>query len=1452
MGEEWAAMRRRGVNVLNNRTKIVFSAVVGIVMIAAALLVPIGTHVIASPSQGAGNTAIVKQMQSSPLTAVTGPASISSGNAVLGQFSVLPEQSLFNPAAQISITVGLKAKSGLNSFVNSLNNPNSQSFRHYVTTQQLGSAFGISSAAYSTIASYFESYGLSVTPSNTMMSMQVSGSVAQVQQALHTTLGAFVTQYASNGIWHAGFGNASAQAGSVSTSPVYYANVADISLPSPIASYVSGIVGLSGAQAVPDIAAPYGVSPGGVYGNTNNLSALENFSTSGLVSSSSYTVQNIQSGNYAYIPAEFAQILLPGYTGGNYQILFPSTMHVLTGATNLWNGLNTISSEPDQGQGITVAVIEVGSIYPSILQSFSQMVWNDSNHITNNLTVIPVGNFQYNPEATGLIYGWMLETALDIEYIAAMAPMAHIDLIAVPNPNFSSFDMAYQYIAQYLTNGQTPASSITITSNSYGSGEVYTAFFGSPMYLTVEDTLLENLNAVGVTNFFASGDYSGAASSSAANSAGVPAISPGSTSVGGGQVTAYGVNGQEFPASNTYFSLGTLYEYVPYPPYVIVITIPGFITPAMGVANYTYWAYGEGIQGTFSGVVGGGFGQSIAEPQPWWQNALDTYTTGALIDPVVSNAAAFNMSVWIGFLGGWQFYYGGTSFATPITAGEWALIEQQANVAFGSPQMGDINPLLFAAHNAYQAGVSSFHSDPYITMTNQGSSFDASPVNNYNWYYYNLSITEPGDPLLPWWFNTIFNPAGSGWNYLQGLGMVNVLTMDNELIGQVPATQHSLMNEPFSVMQVTSGGLQPITTLTAGQTYMLQIVLANGQTGGVYNVMAYSNNPNDGTYGGGMMSTFQTGSSGQFNYTPMWNSMTPTEAGSSYGYILVTSAGSNDWSFQPFAVATPPLTCGNLTVGVVNAYGQLQTSTAEVTMFTTGQTGYYNVYGLGPAEVTLNGTPVANALVTETSVNVSQFAIEDPTMPMSSYAPGVVLGNFLSDQRGNTLFWTDAFLAENNGPLYTQVVTLQASYRGLTSNVVTVYIEPQTGTFHPAVTMNSAGTALVGNVAFNGMRNVNYINISIGSMPGQYVNESFPPAYYDSAAGIWLSGVNDGVVPINFTNLPSPGTPVQLSMVAQGANDLSIVEIFFGLNFGFSAVQNPIYYSDPITIANLGPSPTASLASPSASTVSGILPLDFAGTWGGGSFNGVLTVSSAAGTTTLATGLSTGTYALNTSAYMDGFYTVTYTATTSTGLKASSSLSFYFDNQQASLNSLVAQLQSSLSKAQATIATLQGELAADNATIATMQSQIATLNSQIGTLQSQLASARASYNSTAAQLASVQASLNSANSNIAAQKAQVASLQAQLKTDSTTIASQTSQVASLQAQVTQLQQQLNSRKGMVPAAWYDIFGGAGISLLVFIAVISLLVGLIAGGSVAVSKKKRNAEESTRVPEKARQ
>ena len=74
---------------------------------------------------------------------------------------------------------------------------------------------------------------------------------------------------------------------------------------------------------------------------------------------------------------------------GDFQFLFPSTMPDVSGTDNLWSGASTIDSEPDTGQGITIAVVEVGCAIPADLSAFSQMVYGNANELPNRVAQDP-------------------------------------------------------------------------------------------------------------------------------------------------------------------------------------------------------------------------------------------------------------------------------------------------------------------------------------------------------------------------------------------------------------------------------------------------------------------------------------------------------------------------------------------------------------------------------------------------------------------------------------------------------------------------------------------------------------------------------------------------------------------------------------------------------------------------------------------------------------------------------------------------------------------------------------------------------------------------------------------------------------------------------------------------------------------------------------------------------
>jgi len=1134
----------------------------------------------------------------------------------LGTFDVIPVAHANVASASLSVEITLKPSGNLAGYVDDISNPASPEYRQFLSPGEISSQFGASSPTYSALESYFEGYGLSVVPAFENLALEVTGTGAQVEAAFHTQFAAFREQYTSGGQWIPTFGNASGIRGSVTTGPVFYANTEAAELPSVLDSSIAGVLGLNGLYAQPTVAMPSGLYPGFDTHASLTIPKPANPLTID-------RIQAIQGANYTWANLTPTYLCADYGLCNNYQILYPSTMHMLNGAENLWDGANTIGGVPDQGQGVTVAVVEVGCALPSDMAAFSKEAFGSASQLPDRFTqiavndpsaIVPNTNLS-NCIQNGEIWGWTGETELDIEYIAAMAPKAHIDLIGDPSAAWITNPFDYLDIANYLTTGLTcnlagmasagmrivegsaqSACSISVTSNSYEIGEQWAYFLAAPEYIAVEDEDLLILNAEGVTNFFASGDdgSNGAAVPGAsAASAGVPAQSPGATGVGAGDLTAAGPKGREFPSGPT--------------AYDVVDQVNWTVVPAKSIGSFTYWS--SGSPSPALGATGGGFGTSMAESQPWWENSLDTYSSGTLIDPEISGSGDFNMSLFA--FGNWSLFWGGTSFACPIIAGEWVLIEEQADVAFGTPRMGDVNPTLFEAHNAQEAGVPFASVNPYATMENIGTGDSVyAPDNSYSWYYFNLSVNEPSDPILPQWFPSLANPAGPGWNFLQGLGMPNATVLDNELIGTNPSTEYGLLNQPYSILEVEGPNLVPFTELTGGVTYTLAVVPAHGAPGGSFTIEAYSGGENTGQYGGGTVTTIHTSPTGRFSYTPSYATPSlPTNA-SEYGYFVVHPKGGGV-SFQDYAVAAPPV-WGNLQLCVTDAYGICQHSTAEVTMFNTVATfptGALNLYG--SATVQLNGLAVANAMVTQT-VYVSQTGEFNPYLPPSSYLPGTTIGHSFSDARGDALFWTaPEGLAELNGSVEAQVFSLQATYDGLTSNAVLVFVEPQSGSTQANVHL--WGGTLSGDVLLSDVKYVDFLNVSVGSAPGEFENFTCPipgaylgvadgftqPAgtvpfpggvcqpFYDSAAptsyeypagvwhpGIWESGIYNDLIPISLS-VPwfHWGSHVVFSLLAGGTNDLSFATCSPVGCATTAAVQYPLYWSDPMVLTS-PPSPT--------------------------------------------------------------------------------------------------------------------------------------------------------------------------------------------------------------------------------------------------------------------------------------
>ncbi|WP_180541791.1 S53 family peptidase [Nevskia soli] len=237
------------------------------------------------------------------------------------------------------------------------------------------------------------------------------------------------------------------------------------------------------------------------------------------------------------------------------------------------------------------------------------------------------------------------EINIDVEWAHAIAPGANIDLVVPPSASFEDVDEAESYIVIYGLG--------TVISGSYGSIESET-----PTSTLQSENLINEMAAVaGIAANFASsdeGDFS------------VEGVAP--------SVSA--------PADGTY------------------ATAVGGVSVALDSANNISWQVGWGSNFTlavsegevfnpplaFGFEYGSGGGPSAVFPQPSFQAGLpgttrqlpdiswvgDPYTGVAIL---ISEPFSYPVQVWQ--------VYGGTSVATPMFSGLWAIANEEAGVALG-------------------------------------------------------------------------------------------------------------------------------------------------------------------------------------------------------------------------------------------------------------------------------------------------------------------------------------------------------------------------------------------------------------------------------------------------------------------------------------------------------------------------------------------------------------------------------------------------------------------------------------------------------------------------------------------------------------------------------------------------------------------------------------------------
>ncbi len=528
-----------------------------------------------------------------------------------------------------------------------VSDPASSAYGNYLTPQQFRQQFAPSQASVGAVKSWLSSQGFSIvyTPMNNHY-VEVEGTVAQASATFNTGFGYYD---------HAGLTLRSPSS--------------ELSVPSSVASLVSGVVGLDESAALvhTDIAHDPGAAPPAAFVTGTPCSTYW-----GEKQAVGFT-NPYGAGTLPYAPCGYT----PQQIKGGYGI----------------SGFD--------GAGQTVAIIDAYAA-PTILQDANQ--WSDNRGLPefkgSQLTqVVAPGTF-HHPESGGKNkqnpQGWYGEETLDVESVHGMAPAANVVFIGAPN-NFQDLDAALNHLVdRHLAQ---------IVSNSYGFNTEDLPFGFIKPY---EDTILQGA-AEGIGIYFSSGDNSDESLATGTITTDWPASSPFVTAVGGTSLAVGATNNYLFETgwgTRTSSWSGTAWGKVP-----------------------GAWLYGAGggVSRLFAepkyqlGVVQ----PSVFTAQGRTGRAVPDIA--ALGDPNTGYIVGETQTFPDGSVKYDEYRLGGTSLSSPIMAGIMALADQKAGRVHGFA-----NPFLYmkASSGAFNDIVNP-SSTVAVVRTNFNNGVDASAGLSY-------------------------------------------------------------------------------------------------------------------------------------------------------------------------------------------------------------------------------------------------------------------------------------------------------------------------------------------------------------------------------------------------------------------------------------------------------------------------------------------------------------------------------------------------------------------------------------------------------------------------------------------------------------------------------------------------------------------------------------------------
>jgi subtilase family serine protease len=521
-----------------------------------------------------------------------------------------------DPSTEINITVHLKLsdKAAFDKAVDALYDPASPTFHKWMTNADL-QKYAPAEGQRDIVRRELEKYGLTIVSTDAFgFSIRAHGTISNVESAFNTEIHKF--EY--NG-------------------RVFRANIHNARLSGEVGDYVSSVAGVESHQVRP--LSVRAINPGtqkpfpSVPLRANASGFPAGSTTECLSAPATYTLQG--------------STPLPSgvYSGTGYSIDSSLACDYLP--SQLWTvfGLDEVFASGYNGAGQTIVLVE-GYGYPTLeadANEFYRLASLPLLNSSNFRIVYPEGK-PAEPNA-GILTGWNIEIALDMDSSHSVAPGAKIVVVATNGEDNEDFQHSILYVAENDL-GKT-------VSNSYEEDLDLVA--GPDEQISWDDTL-EVATAKGISVNFSSGDDGDNGLGNPLGAPGVPSDAPHATSVGGTSI----LNDLSNPGSTITTSWGDTWVYL----------------ESAGVVNDPPAPYGL--------VFGGGGGESVYWPKPSWQKSLpgtgrETPDVSALADPYTG----FPIVVTSGTTQYVEYGWGGTSLACPIFSGFWAIANEKAGHPLG-------------------------------------------------------------------------------------------------------------------------------------------------------------------------------------------------------------------------------------------------------------------------------------------------------------------------------------------------------------------------------------------------------------------------------------------------------------------------------------------------------------------------------------------------------------------------------------------------------------------------------------------------------------------------------------------------------------------------------------------------------------------------------------------------